>query len=104
MSKCYAGLDVGDTETAICVIDSAAAVLFEHRVASNAKIIATELKPYRRILDGVAIETGTTSSRLFKELQRLRYPMVCLDAFHAHGSLVAQRNKMVCPGHAGVQL
>lgn len=93
MPSYFAGLDVGDTDTAVCVIDAAATVLFEERVESDTKKIAARLKPYRRMLDGVGIETGTTASRLFKELQALKYPMVLLDAFHAHSALRAQRNK-----------
>ncbi|HYD86773.1 MAG TPA: IS110 family transposase [Vitreimonas sp.] len=93
MTSYYAGLDVGDTETAVCVTDAAATVLFEGRLRSDAKTVASCLRPYKKMLQGVGIETGATASRLYKQLWRQRYPMICLDAFHAHSALRAQRNK-----------
>jgi len=93
MAAIFAGLDVGDYETAVCVLDASARVILEERIASDAKVIASLLKPYRRTLGGVGIEAGTTASRLYKDLERRKYPMVCLDPWHAHAALVVQRNK-----------
>jgi transposase len=93
MPKFHAGLDVSDQTTAICVLDKVGKPIFETTVATTPAAIAAALKLYRRSLAGVALESGTKAAWLHKELTKLRFPMVCLDARHAHSALRAKPNK-----------
>jgi transposase len=89
----YAGLDVSDACTSICVVDQARAVVIETQVATSPAAIATALRPYRKALAKVGHETGAKAPWLHKELTKRRLPIVCLDARHTHAQLSAQRNK-----------
>jgi transposase len=93
MPKVHAGLDVSDQTTALCVLGKLGKPILETTVATTPAAIAAALKPYRRSLAAVALETGTKAAWLHKELTKLRFPMVCLDARHAHSALRAKPNK-----------
>jgi transposase len=93
MSEVFAGLDVSEATTAICVVDIAGTTVFETSVKTNPTAICTALKPYNRVLGKVGFESGTKSNWLYKELKRRRLPVVCLDARRTHAALSAQRNK-----------
>jgi len=93
MTKLSAGLDVGDRTTAICVINDADDTCLEVSVPTTPTAIHAALKPYRRRLHAVGLETGTRSSWLYSELSQRRLPVVCLDARYAHAALSAKRNK-----------
>jgi transposase len=88
-----AGLDVGDQSTAVCVLNAAGKILFESVVSTTPTAIVSALKPYRRTLNAVALESGTRSAWLYEQLRRHRLPVVCLDARHAHAALSARVNK-----------
>lgn len=93
MSTFYAGLDVADKTTAVCVINEAGAVVDETSVETTPPAIARALAPYKKVLGAVAQESGTKCGWIHKELSKRRFPMVCLDARIAHGALSTQRNK-----------
>ncbi len=50
MPKLYAGLDVSQDKTSICVVDEAATRIYETEVATAPSAIATALRPYKRSL------------------------------------------------------
>lgn len=91
--KLFAGLDVGQDQTAISVVDASGASLFSTATPTSPSAIAAALKPYRRSLEKVGHETGTFTPYLHRELTRLRFPMICLDARKTRAALAAQRNK-----------
>jgi len=93
MSNFYAALDVSDQQTAVCIIDGKGDTKFEGMVATDPQSIARSIRPYGRMLKVVGLETGSKSAWLYKELSRKHYPVACLDARLAHGSLGTQRNK-----------
>ncbi len=93
MSWLYAGLDVSNATTRICILDGHGEVVYEATVASSPAAIARELKPYRALLESVGQESGSLSQWLHRELSRKRLPMVCMDARAAHGVLSLQRAK-----------
>lgn len=93
MSAFYAGLDVSDRTTAICVIDAQGRSVLEESVDTNPIAIARALKPYGRMLQVVGQESGSKGPWLHKELSKRRLPVVCLDARLASANLSAQRNK-----------
>lgn len=91
--KAYAGLDVADKTTAICVISADGETLLETSSDTDAAAIGLMLKPYRRALVKVACESGNKSMWLAREMLRKKWPMICLDAFHTHSALKASINK-----------
>lgn len=93
MAKAYAGLDVSDETTAVCVVSANGEMLCETTANTNAASVGAALKPYRRVLDKVACESGTKSMWLARELLRKKWPIVCLDAMHTHKALAASINK-----------
>ena len=80
MQKLYAGLDVADKTTAICVIDAQGKVVLEASAATTPEAIAATLKPFRRRLKAVAQEAGGKSAWLHRELLREKIPIHSLDA------------------------
>lgn len=93
MGAFYAGLDVSEKTTAICVIDAEGVIIEELSVDTTPAAIARALAPYKRMLERVGQEAGPKSAWLHKELVRRKYPMVCMDARVAHGALSSKRNK-----------
>ena len=93
MTGYFAGLDVSDQTTAICLLDGRGKPVLETSVATTPAAIAGALKPYRRVLEIVGQEAGTKAAWLHKELTKRKFPVVCLDAYHTHAALAAQRNK-----------
>lgn len=93
MPKLYAGLDVSDAETSICVVDDSGASVFAAATPTSATAIAKALKPFRRNVRNVGLESGTHASRLYKDLERAGFPIVCLDARHANAALRTRLNK-----------
>lgn len=93
MSEAFAGLDVADKKTTLCVVTAKGDTLLEAEVETTPEKIDRALRPFRRLLDAVGMESGTKAAWLFKELQRRRYPILCLDARHTHGALKTKVNK-----------
>jgi transposase len=91
--KLYAGLDVGQDQTALSIVDASGAPVFSTETSTSPSAIAAALKPYRRRLEKVGHETGSFTPYLHRELTRLRFPMICLDARKTRAALAAQRNK-----------
>src|SRR5690349_17831320 len=89
MPEFFAGLDVADKTTAICILDTKGKLILETSAATTPLAITTALKPYKRMLSKVGQESGTKSAWLHTELLKRRFPMVCLDARHAHAALGA---------------
>jgi len=89
----YAGLDVSDKETAICVLSANGDIVLETSAATNAAAIGDVLKPYRRVLDKVGHESCAKAMWLNRELIRKKWPAICLDAMHTHAALAANKNK-----------
>lgn len=93
MAQLFAGLDVSDKTTAICVLDKYGTVIWEGVAATEPAALCFALKPYRAVLQMVGLEAGTKSGWLQRALTAKRYPAVCLETRHAHGVLSAQRDK-----------
>lgn len=93
MVKLYAGLDVADKTTSICVLKAGGEILLETVAETDAASIGLALKPYRRVIDKVGHESCAKAMWLNKELRRKQWPVVCLDALRTHAALAANRNK-----------
>lgn len=89
----YAGLDVSDKLTHICVVDSEGAILRREVVASDPDVIAKWFKRQCPGLVRVVLETGPLSSFLYHGLAEREVPVTCICARHAKGVLSARVNK-----------
>ncbi len=89
----YAGLDVSDKSTHICVVDSDGAVFRRDVVASDPEALAKWLGKHCPDLTRVVLETGPLSSFLYHGLVERTVPVECICARHAKGVLSARVNK-----------
>jgi transposase len=89
----YAGLDVSQQETHICVIDSGGAVLWTGKVRSEPEALAKVLRERAPDLARVVLESGALSGWLCCGLVEAGLPAVCIDARAAHGALKQRRSK-----------
>jgi transposase len=89
----YAGLDVSQQETQVCVVAVGGTVLFEGRCATEPDAIARLLAEHAPDLERAVLETGALSGWLTTGLRALAIPAVCVCARMAHGVLKGLANK-----------
>jgi transposase len=89
----YAGLDVSDKQTHICVVDAEGVVLRRDVVASDPEALAKWLKRHCPGLVRVVLETGPLSTFLYHGLVERAVPVICICARHAKKALSARVNK-----------
>lgn len=89
----YAGLDVSDKSTHICVVDGDGTVLRRDVVASDPEVLARWFGKYCPGLTRVVLETGPLSTFLYHGLVERGIPIECICARHAKGVLAARVNK-----------
>ena len=89
----YAGLDVSDKATHICVVTSEGAIVRRDVVASDPEVLAKWLARHAKGLTRVVLETGPLSTFLYHGLAERDVPAVCICARHAKGALSARVNK-----------
>lgn len=89
----FAGLDVSDKTTHLCVVDADGAVLKRDVVASDPELLAKWLGKHCPGLVRVVLETGPLSTFLYHGLTERGIPVECICARHAKGVLAARVNK-----------
>lgn len=89
----YAGLDVSDKTTHICVVDVDGKVLRRDVVANDPEVLAKWLNRHCADLGRVVLETGTLSTFLYHGLVERGVAIECICARHAKGVLSARVNK-----------
>ena len=89
----YVGLDVSLKTTAICVVDAKGNVLSEGSVDSNPDAIAQFVEKKAPNAVRIGLESGSTSTWLWTELNARELPVICIDARHAKAALKMQMNK-----------
>jgi transposase len=89
----YAGLDVSDKVTQVCVVDADGVVLRRDVVASDPDVLAKWLGRHCRDLVRVVLETGPLSTFLYHGLIERAVPVVCICARHAKKALSARVSK-----------
>ena len=93
MVEVYAGLDVSDKMTHVCVADGSGAVVWAGACATDPDVIARTLKSHAPGLVRVVLETGPLSAFLYHGLAERGTPVTCVCARHAKGVLSARVNK-----------
>ena len=89
----FVGLDASLDTVNMCIVDQDGSVLLEQKVDAEPQQIVTLLKRFGRPLKRIGLETGPTSSWLFRELRAAGYPALCLECRHVKAGLSAMRNK-----------
>ena len=89
----YVGLDVSLKQTAICIVDRSGKVVREAMVSSDPEAIASFVRANATNVVRIGLESGSTSTWLWTELNRMELPVICIDARHAKAALKMQINK-----------
>lgn len=93
MVEVYAGLDISDKSTHLCVVDGSGVVIWSGACATDPEVIARTLKSRAAGLVRVVLETGALSAFLYHGLVERGVPVICVCARHAKGVLSARVNK-----------
>ncbi len=91
--KYFAGLDVSDKETWVCIVDHDGAIIKEGPVPTEPQAIAAFLQATGLKLERVGFEAGPLSPWLYHELVAADVPVTCLETRHAKAALKAQNMK-----------
>lgn len=91
----YIGMDISMQTTHICAVDSEGKCLREGSAPSEVEALDMYLKKHGRDwnVKRIGFESGPFSGHLYHGLNALEWPVICMDARHAHGVLKAQRVK-----------
>lgn len=89
----YAGLDVSDKSTHICLVDETGAIAWRGSCATDPEVLAKTLRSRCPDLSRVVLETGSLSAFLYHGLIERGVPAVCICARHAKGVLSTRVNK-----------
>ena len=89
----FVGLDASLDTVNMCIVDQDGSVLLEQKVDAEPQQIVALLKRFGRPFKRIGLETGPTSSWLFRELRAAGYPALCLECRHVKAGLSAMRNK-----------
>jgi transposase len=89
----YAGLDVSQRETEICVIDRDGRRIWRGRCSSDPESIAAALRMHAAGAARVGMETGPLSIWLWHGLRELGVTVDCIHARHVSAALSLQVNK-----------
>ena len=93
MTEVYAGLDISDKETHICLVDRDGCVVWRGRCVTDPETIAKTLARRGAVLERAVLEAGPLSAFLYHGLLTRGVPVVCVCARHAKGVLSRRINK-----------
>src|ERR1700722_15598605 len=90
----YIGFDISLQSTSVCVVDSEGKNVREAVVPSDVSALDIWLRTHGKqwAIKRIVFETGQLSTHFYHGL-RQSWPVICIDARHAHGTLKAQRIK-----------
>lgn len=90
----FIGFDISLQTTHICVVDDEGRMFVEGTAASEVEAIGRWLDDHCSAwtVKRIVFETGQLSTHFYHGL-RSSWPVICIDARHAHGTLKAQRIK-----------
>lgn len=87
----FVGLDVSVQETAVCVVDEAGKVVFEHKVATEPDDLVGLLTAFSGDYARIGIEAGPLSQWLVNGLAEAGLPVICVETRHMNSLLKAQQ-------------
>lgn len=91
----YIGFDISLQMTHICVVDYEGKIIQEGIAPSEVNDLDNWLRTHGGswAIKRIVFETGPFSTHLYHGLKAAGFPVICIDARHAHGTLKAQRIK-----------
>lgn len=91
----FIGMDISLQSTYVCAVDGQGNIVREGVAASDIDALDSWLRNSAKdwSMQRIVFETGQLSTHLYHGLRAAGYPVVCIDARHAHGTLKAQRIK-----------
>jgi len=93
MSLLYAGLDVSDKKTNICIVDEKGELHWQGLCVTDPGSLKRALNKHAPHLEKVIFETGPLSCFLYHGLIKRGLPAACICARHAKGVLSTRLNK-----------
>lgn len=93
MGQVYAGLDVSDKATHICIVDGEGSVVWRGACPTDPEALARTLTQRAPALSRVVLETGSLSAFLYHGLIERGVPAICICVRHAKGVLSTRVNK-----------
>ncbi len=93
MTLLYAGLDVSDKKTHICIVDDEGALHWEGAAPTDPAALSRALAKRAPDVSKVVLETGPLSAFLYHGLTARDAPVSCICARHAKGVLSTRINK-----------
>ena len=91
--RMFAGLDVGFKRTAVCVVDEAGRIVWRGVVDTHPEALSRALQRWGGKLAKVALESGSMTPWLARELAKAGFPVVCMDARAAADAVKSRRVK-----------
>src|SRR5438874_11990075 len=89
----YVGLDVSLNETSVCIVDKAAKLVREVKVATKPQAILAVLTAEALAIERLGLEAGPLSQWLYGALAEAGLPVICVETRHMKAALSAQINK-----------
>jgi transposase len=89
----YVGLDISQSMTHLCVVDSKGKRIWEGKCSTSPEAIAETVRKRAPGAELIGMESGALSPYLWHELTGMGLPVVCIEARHAHKTLSEQLNK-----------
>jgi transposase len=92
-NRIWVGLDVGGEEMMACAIDENGEILFEQPLPTKAADLHALLKPRKRRIALIGLESGHYGTHLTRELRRLGYRVAVFNSRQASKFLQIRQNK-----------
>ena len=92
--RMFAGLDVGFSRTAVCVVDEAGRIVWRGVVDTHPEALSRALQRWGGKLAKVGLESGSMTPWLARELAKAGFPVVCMDARAAADAVEKQAGEI----------
>jgi transposase len=89
----WVGLDVGADNMALCGTDDRGAVVFEHLIPTCAAAFNDLLRPEKRRIKLIGMESSSSAIPLTRSLRKLGYRVAVFDSRQASKFLAIRQNK-----------
>jgi transposase len=89
----YVGLDISQSMTHLCVVDSKGKRIWEGKCSTSPEAITEIIHSKAPEAQLIGMESGALSPSLWHALTAIGLPVVCIEARHAHKTLSEQLNK-----------
>jgi Transposase len=91
--RMFAALDVGFKRTAVCVVDKAGRIVWRGVVDTHPEALSRALQRWGGKLAKIGLESGSMTPWLVRELAKVGFPTVCMDARAAADAVKSRRMK-----------